>query len=206
MSIEEITSEFIACFKTELQATSTSIVNEIISRYNEPSRAYHNINHLFFILEQRNNLPLNTEEREFLFLVTLFHDFVYEIGSKENEKRSAKVAATFLRELDFDEARINWICNCILLTKDHQSSEADDLQKLFCDLDLLILASPSFAYDSYIQKIRKEYRVYPDFIYNNGRKKVLKDFLQRNKIFHSTAFEYLEDQARINIKNELKSL
>lgn len=206
MNIADITNEFSAYFKKEKQSKITSVINDIISRYGESHRAYHNISHVFFILEERNKLPLDKAQKELLFLVALFHDFIYEIGSTNNERKSAEAAATFLHQLNYDETKIEWIYNSILLTKDHNCSQADDLQKLFCDLDLLILASPKLTYQIYIQQIRKEYGVYPNFIYNNGRKNVLKSFLKRDKIFQSNFFKHMEDQAQVNINHELKSL
>ena len=62
-------------------------------------------------------------------------------------------------------------------------------------------------YDTYCQQVRKEYSIYPDFLYKPGRKKVLEHFLNMERIFKTTYFfDLYEAQARENLRRELSSL
>jgi pantetheine-phosphate adenylyltransferase len=71
-------------------------VDDIISRWNEPHRYYHNINHLFFILNKIDNYFI-LEENEHLYMTdtyknfivaAFFHDIIYNPKSNNNEDKS----------------------------------------------------------------------------------------------------------------------
>ena len=91
-------------------------------------------------------------------------------------------------------------------TKEHQLSPDNDTNILL-DLDLSILGKSPVEYKRYSEGIRKEYHIYPDIVYRNGRKKVLKSFLEKDSIFKTAFFrkEY-ESQAKENLIAELKQL
>lgn len=60
---------------------------------------------------------------------------------------------------------------------------------------------------NYTKQIRKEYSIYPDFLYKPGRKKVLEHFLQLENIFKTDYFKTkYEVQARKNIESEWRNL
>ena len=78
---------------------------------------------------------------------------------------------------------------------------------IFLDADLSIFGQPTSVYSTYINQIRDEYKVYPLIIYNNGRIKVLRHFLNMSRIYKTEHFYNLyEEQARKNINMELKLL
>ena len=81
---------------------------------------------------------------------------------------------------------------------------AHDLE-YFLDFDMAILGADWDEYVLYTLNIRKEYRIYPDFLYYKGRKDFLANTLQKKNIFHTQLFKLeLEDRARQNIARELK--
>jgi predicted metal-dependent HD superfamily phosphohydrolase len=93
-----------------------------------------------------------------------------------------------------------------MATKDHQAG-SDKGTLYLLDFDLAILGENLQTYAEYVQKIRAEYALYPDFLYNRGRKKVLQHFLDRDTIFKTREFiDNYESQARENLKAELKEL
>ena len=93
----------------------------------------------------------------------------------------------------------------IKCTKSHEFSDSDT--NYFTDADLSILGKSWKTYEEYYQQIRKEYKIYPDFIYNSGRKKALQHFLKMDRIFKTDYFfEKYEIQARENLQNELQIL
>jgi predicted metal-dependent HD superfamily phosphohydrolase len=59
----------------------------------------------------------------------------------------------------------------------------------------------------YFEQIRKEYRIYPDFLYKPGRAKALEHFLENKFIFQTEEFRKLyEEKARRNIEKEISLL
>jgi predicted metal-dependent HD superfamily phosphohydrolase len=72
---------------------------------------------------------------------------------------------------------------------------------------LAILGSKNSKYIAYTEKIRKEYLIYEDALYKQGRRAVLKSFLTKERIYHSDFFYHkYEKQAQENILKEYNSL
>lgn len=91
-------------------------------------------------------------------------------------------------------------------TKKHDVHTDADIN-YFTDADLAILGSAENDYKTYFLKIRKEYRWYPDLVYNPGRKRVLQHFLSMERIFKTEYFfNKFESQARKNLGMELHFL
>jgi len=87
-----------------------------------------------------------------------------------------------------------------------ESSDQEDTNYLL-DADLSVLGKDFETYLKYTQNIRKEYSIYPDFLYKPGRKKVLKHFLELESIFKTEYFkEKYEARAKENIAKELQLL
>ena len=61
---------------------SEGTYDDIISRWNEPHRFYHNLDHLDYLLEYFHNMYINNEitgeEMNRLVVVAFFHDVVYD--------------------------------------------------------------------------------------------------------------------------------
>ena len=75
------------------------------------------------------------------------------------------------------------------------------------DADLAILGMTPHDYQRYASQVRNEFSVYPDFIYKNGRRKVLAHFLNKTRIYQSNEFfEKYESTARQNLLAELEEL
>jgi predicted metal-dependent HD superfamily phosphohydrolase len=72
---------------------------------------------------------------------------------------------------------------------------------------LKILSKEWKEYEVYFKQIRKEYKIYPDMLYNPGRKKALQHFLENEFIFQTETFRTkYEKQARENIQREISQL
>ncbi len=94
----------------------------------------------------------------------------------------------------------------IRATKKHILSISSDTN-YFIDADLSVLGQSWEVYADYFQNIRKEYAVYPDLVYNPGRKQVLNHFLSMERIYKSDYFyQKFEFQAKENLKAELALL
>ena len=111
-----------------------------------------------------------------------------------------------LAEFRYPAGKIAKCANMIITTKEHLLSEDNDTNYLI-DADLSILGRKADDYQKYTEQIREEYSIYPDFMYNKGRKKALQHFLQAEKIYKTEYFiKKFEKNAKENVSNELLDL
>ncbi|GAA5025062.1 hypothetical protein GCM10011506_09250 [Marivirga lumbricoides] len=180
--------------------------NEIATSYSQKKRYYHNLNHLSYMCDKLSTYQEKINDRDTLLFSIFYHDIVYDATRQDNEEKSADLARLRLAELGFPNHQIEKSSQQIIATRSHQKSDESDTNFLL-DFDLCILGDTPEKYQEYIRNIRKEYSIYPDFLYKRGRKKVLKHFLKMNQIFKTAEFVVtFEKQARVNLENELKSL
>jgi predicted metal-dependent HD superfamily phosphohydrolase len=172
--------------------------------YSGKSRYYHNLTHLEeMIVEYEKYHSELTFPLEVLYAI-FYHDYIYKATSKENELKSAELAISILPE----NAKINatLVFDLIVATKLHKHNRVEDINWLI-DFDLKILSKEWNDYEVYFKQIRKEYKIYPDFLYNPGRKKALQHFLENEFIFQTDTFRTkFEKQARENILKEIQIL
>ena len=172
--------------------------------YSKKSRHYHNLTHLkemiasFEIYRDKLQNP-----NEILFSI-FYHDFVYSASKKDNELKSAEYALAILPENSNLNRQL--VFDAICATQQHQQNAIEDINWLI-DFDLKILAKDWDDYKIYFEQIRKEYHIYPDFLYKPGRAKALKHFLENEFIFQTDEFRNLyEEKARANIEKEISFL
>lgn len=180
---------------------------EIEIYYSHKKRYYHNLTHLENLIQQLEPFKKNLEDLDTVYFSIFYHDIIYNPHKQNNEERSAKVAVTRLKSISVPAAKISRSKKQILATKHVNNHDEDQDSKFFTDADLSILGTDTEIYMDYSQKIRKEYTLYPDFMYNPGRKKVLLHFLELERIFKTKQFyDLYEVKARKNIEEELKLL
>lgn len=180
--------------------------NEIQSHYSEKGRHYHSLTHLQNLFDVLAEVKVYIDDWDIVLFALFYHDIIYKVTSSNNEEKSAELAALRLSELSLPQQRIGKCQSMILATKKHTLSTDNDTN-YFTDADLSILGQSRNAYITYTQQVRKEYSIYPDFLYNPGRKKVLQHFLQMDRIFKTEYFfENFERQARENLHLELQTL
>ncbi|MGX7666532.1 HD domain-containing protein [Flavobacterium pedocola] len=172
--------------------------------YSHKSRHYHNLTHLeemiFWFEKYKNELQFPHEVLYAIF----YHDYVYNSSRKDNELKSAELAVSLLSE--HSSVNKDRIYKLIMVTKDHLCTDNND-EKWLIDFDLKILSKEWEDYTVYYKQIRKEYSIYPYFLYNPGRKKALEHFLEHDFIYQTEEFRSLyEQQARINIQKEIDLL
>ena len=185
---------------------ATKIWDEVYAKYSKTNRYYHNVHHLDNLLFELEPLRANISDWEIVIFAIAYHDIIYNVLRQDNEERSAELAIARLKELSIDQERVMLCKEIILNTKSHQDSTESDI-RIFADADLAILGKSSEEYLSYASAVRKEYKIYPDFVYNPGRSKVLESFLAKDHIYHTDFFyNQYEEKARANISNELDQL
>lgn len=171
---------------------------EVESRYSEPHRRYHTIEHI------RELLALLPETGEETLAAVWFHDLIYDRRGA-NEERSADVAREALVDLHFPRASVDRVTKMILATRDHDPGDLPEDAHLFLDADLAILGSPRERYREYAEAIRFEYSWVPDDVFRAARDGVLQKFLARPFIYRTdTMRQRFESQARDNIAWELR--
>lgn len=183
---------------------------EIERKYSSPKRHYHNLHHIQALLQLCNEYKDHIADAEVTAFAVFYHDFIYNVLRNDNEKRSARVAVKRLHELGVPHDKAEQVKLFIEATQHHQVTgevtNRHDLQ-LFLDFDMSILGAPWDQYFDYMQKVRKEYGIFPDKLYIPGRMKFLQHCLKADFIFHTSVFrDQFEAAARENIGREFARL
>ena len=185
------------------QAMAQTLWEEIVQAYGSKKRHYHNLAHLAHLYIQFLDVKTLLKDWDGALFALFYHDVVYKVHKTDNEEKSAELAVKRLKQLGAPLAVIDQCQALILATKNHVNSTDSDVN-LFTDADLSILGTDWEVYVDYAQKIRREYAVYPDLLYLPARKKVLKHFLDMERIFKTDFFfERYEKTARENLALEL---
>lgn len=178
--------------------------NEIEKNYSSKSRYYHNLEHLENMFAELDKVLQQVNKLDSLLFAIYYHDIIYVPTKSDNEHQSALLFKNRISATSFPN--LNECIAQIEATKEHKLSRDKDTNILL-DLDLSILGKSKEEYQKYCKNIRKEYHIYPDFMYRNGRKKVLLNLLKLDSIYKTDYFkqEY-ENQAKENLKHELNQL
>lgn len=179
---------------------------EIEKNYSSKNRHYHTLQHLDNLLTQLTDVKSGIHNWETILFTLYYHDIIYNSLKSDNEEKSAILAEKRMKHLAVPNDKIELCKNQILATKSHIKSSDRDTN-YFTDADLSILGQPWEKYSLYYNNVRKEYSIYPELIYNTGRKKVLNHFLAMDRIFKTDFFyNKFEMQAKRNLTNELNIL
>jgi predicted metal-dependent HD superfamily phosphohydrolase len=178
---------------------------ELVSRYSEPDRHYHNAVHIVTALKHFDTFRGLARRPALVEFALWLHDVVYDPRASDNEAKSADMAERFLVSAGLghlvDETR-----QPIMATAHTAPTSADDTG-LVVDIDLSVLALPPAAYEAYTRAIRREYQWVPDDLFRAGRRKVLDTLMAMPALYsHPTIIATWEDRARANIEAELKGL
>ena len=175
---------------------------ELLRRYAEPHRHYHDQRHLREVLDAVDRLGHHADELEAVRLAAWFHDAVYDPRADDNEDRSAAMAQASLPPQLADE-----VARLVRLTAQHDPAPGDRDGAVLCDADLAILGADERRYDEYAADVRKEYAHVSEQAFRAGRAAVLRGLLARERLYRtSTAYELWEEQARANLRRELSAL
>jgi predicted metal-dependent HD superfamily phosphohydrolase len=173
-------------------------LKEILNKWNEPHRGYHNIEHLKDLLRQIGKV--DSEEKELLVLVSLFHDIIYEPNKNDNEEKSAEF---FLNSTTNIKPEIELVYQTILDTKKHESSNS--LSKKFNEMDMKVVTRGFNELMKWEEGIRKEYSMYSDSDYKKGRIEFLKSLLKKyseNKDNLLKLIDYVDNEINESINDD----
>ena len=158
------------------------ILFDLTFRYQGEGRYYHNMEHIQYMLNFLESQKEKIIDKEAVFYATWFHDSVYDVTSNTNEEDSAELCRRELEHAGVSKETIEHAVNLILATKTHTPIEGDEDSKIFLDADLVSLAQPT-EYNRNIRNIRKEYFIYSDDVYREGKLRFLRVFLPRKGFF-----------------------
>jgi len=197
----------LASFYTLDAAIRDDLFQIIKEKYSEETRFYHNLSHVKTLLSLYASLNNQIQHPKAVKFAIWFHDAIYDTRKNDNEAESARLASEMLRKLNVNDETIELVKDLILATKDHSGKNLTYDAKLFLDMDLAILGMSEEIYKEYSQAIRQEYSWVSESMYRQGRKKVLKSFVGRERIYFTDELQArYEAQARKNINSEIKSL
>ncbi|MDP9221938.1 MAG: metal-dependent phosphohydrolase [Actinomycetota bacterium] len=189
---------------------------DLLARYAEPQRRYHDRRHLTEVLGAVDELAEAAARPDVVRLAAWFHDAVYDpqAAPGANEEASALLALRMLPDLAVAADPVAAVAALVRLTARHEVVDGDgssagfrrDAEVLF-DADLWILASPTQRYAAYAADVRAEYAHVPDDLFRTGRAAILRGFADRARIYCTpTAFARWEEPARANLAKELADL
>lgn len=179
---------------------------EIEENYSSKKRHYHTLQHLDYLLAQLTEIKGEIHNWEAVLFTLYYHDIIYKAQKSNNEEKSADLAVKRMKQISVPNEVIESCKKQILATKSHTKSTDSDTN-YFTDADLSILGSDWDTYSLYYKNVRKEYSMYPDLLYNPGRKKVLNHFLSMDRIFKTDYFfNKLENRAKENLQKEIELL
>lgn len=192
----------------DAELATTFFVN-LSKNYYSRKRHYHNVEHILLMLALSDEYAAHLQQKDIVDLAIFYHDVIYDPLRKDNEERSAQRAVRELTKLNVAKEKIERVETYIIATKTHdlQGFDAESDLAYFLDFDLSVLGADWETYRIYSQNIRNEYIIYPDFMYNPGRVKVLQHFLNKPTIYFTKTFqEKMDAKARENMKRELTFL
>jgi len=180
---------------------------ELLNRYRGVTRVYHNLTHLWDILQAVDLLADEADDRRMVDLAAWFHDAVYDVRRSDNEELSARLAEATLPAYDFDDGEVTETARLVRLTATHGTQPGDANGAVLCDADLSVLGESAEGYDEYVHRVRAEYRHVRERDFRVGRAELLQQLLDLPVLFRTRKGSALwEKQARLNIERELELL
>ncbi|MBI9019355.1 MAG: hypothetical protein JEZ07_19050 [Phycisphaerae bacterium] len=186
-------------------SNGNSEYDRILAAYQENDRHYHNLAHIEKCLTELDEVSVDEWVDEIEFAIW-YHDMIYDTTDTDNEYQSALLAKEVCHNGGISSGFANIVAQLIMATS-HRTVAKSQAEKIIRDIDLVILASRQQQYDDYAENIRREYEIYSDQEYRQGRMNVLRYFLAQERIYLTDDFygKY-ETIARANIEREIEQL
>jgi predicted metal-dependent HD superfamily phosphohydrolase/GNAT superfamily N-acetyltransferase len=182
------------------------VYQELVSRYSEPQRHYHNLHHIAQCLNEFDSARHFANEPVAVELAIWFHDAIYDTHAADNEVRSADVAKQRIDEAGGNAELSKSVAALVLATKAHDPSLHPDAP-LLVDVDLSILGQAKERFEEYETQIRNEYEWVPQATFAEKRAEILERFLARRRIYSTEPFfSKYESQARTNLMDSVRKL
>jgi predicted metal-dependent HD superfamily phosphohydrolase len=198
----------VLCRRLGARGDASQAAADLLRRWAEPDRAYHNLDHLRHCLARLDDVTVvgAGADPDLVEAALWFHDAVYDARSADNEARSAELAREALAMLGVPDETARRVAALVLLTR-HREPPTEPEGRLLCDIDLSILGESADDFERYDQAIRREYAWVPDPIYRRERAAVLRGLLERQPLYATPHLrERYEQPARANLQRALARL
>lgn len=180
-------------------AAPKGLKDTLLAVWDEPHRRYHTRQHLAECLTLFNDARGLAEKPGEVAIALWFHDAVYALKGKDNERRSADWARVELAKAG-TAADVIARVDALVMATCHDAAPRDADAQLLVDIDLAILGASPARFAEYDAQVAAEYAWVPRFIYRFKRRQVLRGFLARPAIYQTAHFrDRLERQARTNL-------
>jgi predicted metal-dependent HD superfamily phosphohydrolase len=179
-----------------------SITTELLGRWAEPHRRYHDPRHLEHCLAALATLGCTDPLVE---LAAWFHDAVYD-GRPGDEEASATLAESLLAGL-LAPGDLTEVARLVRLTAGHHVQPGDVRGGYLCDADLAVLGGTTEDYARYCRDVRVEYADVPLADFRRGRLQVVEHLLALEPLYRTDrALELWAAPAEQNLSREADRL
>ncbi len=181
-----------------------SIGADLLARWSEPHRRYHDLSHLAHALVALAEVGGTSRPER---LAIWFHDAVHTGRAGRDERDSAALAARLLATAGLAPAEISEVERLVLVTIEHAPAPADAAGARVSDADLAILGAPPEQYRASVAALRAELATEGSGDWPTVRLARVAALLAADPLFHTAPGRALWlDQARRNLLAEQRSL
>lgn len=154
-----------------------SQIDDILNRWDEPHRHWHNIEHLEDVLSKIDKLnSINIMEYEIMVIAAFFHDVIYNPEKNNNETKSISLFQKYSRNLP--PGYTNTVIKIIKNSANYPDIPLDKLSVMFWVIDNDPIINKDFnKFKIYEDKIREEYNFVPLDVYKRERIKFLSKYI-----------------------------
>lgn len=183
---------------------SLRVRDDLMRRWSEPHRHYHDSAHLSAVLAAIDVLEAEARAPDTVRLAAWFHDAVYDGRPGDDECASAELARSSLADAGFASGTIDDVMRLVLLTRTHDPARDDADGAVLCDADLAVLGGTPDEYATYAAAVRQDFAHVPDDRFAAGRAEVLDNLLAAEPLYRTrTGRQRWESTARRNVETEL---
>ena len=188
------------------ESAGEELHRRLVGCWSEKHRHYHTLQHLRECFEQFDASRALARKPAEIAIAIWFHDAFYDPERDDNEQRSADWARDAATDAGIAQATAQRLHELVMATK-HEVMPEDADTRLLVDIDLSILGAPPARFEESDEQIRREYAHVPEPEWKVGRRKVLLNFLDRERLYGTDRYhDLLEAQARENLQRALDRL
>jgi predicted metal-dependent HD superfamily phosphohydrolase len=183
-----------------LSPLAPALGEELLDRWSEPHRRYHDVRHLAQCLWALDEIAADEPVADTVRLAAWFHDAVY-LGRPGDEDESAALAHEALTAAGLPVA--DEVARLVRLTATHSPGPDDVAGAQLCDADLSILGQAPGRYHVYVRDVRLDFEHLSDADFRAGRLRVLDELLSLSPLFRTASGGRLwAARARANLAEE----
>ena len=179
---------------------------KLVQCWSEGHRHYHTLQHLQECFGHLTGVEIDEKDAAAIAVALWFHDAFYDPKRDDNELRSADWLHGEARGSGMTMATAQRLHDLVMATK-HETMPDDDDTRLLVDIDLSILGAERDRFEESDVQIRREYAHVPEPEWKVARKRMLRGFLDRERLYGTQRhYSALEVRARENLQRALERL